>query len=176
MGLHDDIKKRIEDDAKDGKRVFALAQQQPFPFNKNLRLVYDHDTERDDLEELCRFGETVGMTSFDVRLWYANGPECQDRPGVLATFHPVVHKRDDGWKWIIETAIALAKELERWIWVTIGEDRWVRIMLGTDPTKERRRGEDDDETSPLFVNGEYQNDQYITTFSPTGDEHFVGCS
>lgn len=175
MAMIDDIKKRIEDDTQEGKRVFALARKESLPFNKNLRLVYDQKTKRDDMETLGRFGETVGMAAFDVRYWYANGADCQDRPGVLATFHPVIHKREDGWKWIIETAIALAKELERWIWVTLGEDRWVRIMLGDDPRKERRHG-DDDKTSPLFVDGEYQNDQYITTFSPTGEEHFVGCS
>ncbi len=84
------------------------------------------------------------------------------------------HKQPDGWQWICNTAITLAQDLDRWIWVTVGADRWARIIAGDDPRIARG---DDDTTGPQYdANGEYQNDQYVTAFSPTGEEHFVGCS
>ncbi len=136
----DDIKKRIAADAADAKRVFDLARAQPFLCNENYRLVYldRKHTKRDDTLTLLKFAETVNATNADVRQWYAIGETCRDRPGVLAVFHPLIHKQEAAWEWICNTAIALAKDLKRWVWVTLGEDRWARIVLGDDP-----RGEDD---------------------------------
>jgi hypothetical protein len=152
-------------------RILQAALQQPFPFNENYRLASSRD--RDDVKQLLIFAEKEGATCADVRLWYANGTEHQDRPGVLGSFHPLIHKTEEGWAWIIDTAEKLAKDLKRWIWVTLGEDRWVRIIVGEDPQEEQ---DDDNPTGALYVDGKYQNDQYITTFSPEGKEHFVGCS
>lgn len=143
-------------DRAEALRIFRLAAKEPFLFNENFRL------SPDDLGTLLEFAETAGATNADVRQWYANGLTYRDRPGVLASFHPLIHKREGEWPRIHEMAAALAKDLERWIWLTLGEDRWVRIITGPDPTD--------------AVNGRYQNDQYITAFSPAGEERFIGCS
>lgn len=168
------LKQILEQERNDGERVARLARARPdLPFNDTYRLAYRKSPARDDTRTLLTFAESVGALSGDCRRWYANGETCEDRPSVLATFHPLLYQPDGGWAQICETARALAKDLGRWIWVTRGEDHWVRILVGSDP----RDDDDDRPTGPMFnAEGKYQNDQYITTFSPDGKEHFVGCS
>jgi hypothetical protein len=161
------LEQRLEQEQLDTKRVFDLARTQSFPFNRNYRIVGS-----DQLQQLGEYIETVDARTFDVRYWYANGPVCEDRPNVLASFHPVIHKRDGEWDRIYRLAQDLAKDLKRWIWITVGEDRWARLILGDDPGDAS-----DTKTGPLYdANGKYQNDQYITTVGPNGEEIFVGCS
>ncbi len=146
------------------REVVKLALAQPFSFNRNYRI------SPEDLRTLLEFAEGVGATGPDLRLWYANGASCEDRDSAIATFHPMIHKMEGEWERICVTAKSMARRLRRWIWLTIGEDRWVRIMVGDDPDQ------DVEGIGPLFVNGKYQNDQFITTYSPLGEERFVGCS
>lgn len=174
----DDIKKKIEEEAVEAERVFRLAIEQALPFNQNLRLT--HGPKRKDTYALFEFIESIPHAdgAENARHWYANGPVCEDRPGVLAVFHPAIHKKDGEWDKIYKTAQAIAKDLKRWIWLTVGEDRWARISLGPDPRRDPDDVEDDEDTTGPQYNakGEYQNDQFITTMGPDGEEHFVGCS
>ncbi len=160
----DNIETRFQRAEVEAKRVLALALKHPLRCNETYRMAYD------DMTELLEFAKTVDATNADIRLWYANGPLCADRPGVISSFHPMLHKQPGVFAWICDRGQALAKFLERWVWVTIGEDRWVRIMVGPSPDDEDAR------PHPLYVDGKYQNDQYITTFSPNGEERFVGAS
>lgn len=169
MTAETEIKEIVTEEAgsqAEAKRVFQQAAREPFPFNENYRL------NGDDLRTLLEFAETTGATNADVRQWYANGLECRDRPGVIASFHPLIHKREGEWPRIHQMAKSLAMDLGRWIWLTLGEDRWVRLMTGPDPAILER----EEQPNPLLVNGKYQNDQFITTFSPAGLERFIGCS
>lgn len=163
-----DIENMVETEAEEGRRVFRLMKDLPLPCNDSYRLSHP------DLDQAIASIRQFDPQNLEFRRWYANGPTCEDRPNVLASYHPVIHKRDDAWKQIVETAIALAKDLNRWIWLTLGEDRWVRILAGHmphDPAWAERT------SGPLFnAAGEYQNDQYITCFAPDGREFFVGCS
>lgn len=172
MGAIDEIEARIAQEARQAKATFERARKETFVFNENLRL----DERRADTKALLNFVRALppeAEASAEVRRWYANGPVCEDRPGVLAVFHPAVHKREGEWERIYALAQQLAKDLERWIWITLGEDRWVRLILGPDP----RHEEDDESAGPLVDHaGTYQNDQSVTAVGPCGEEHFVGCS
>jgi len=125
----------------------AIMRADDLACNRTLRMTYA------DLQSVLERDP-------DARNWYANGPDCDDRPSVLASYHPLIHKRQ--WREIYDTAKTLAIDLRRWIWLTVGEDRWARIFIGQDPS--------DPDT------GRFYNDQWITAFSPTGEEKFVGCS
>lgn len=110
----------------------------------------------------------------DVRQWYANGLDLPtDRPGLIGLLHPQIHKSEGVWEAVIAAAIETAKRLNKWVWVTQGECRWVYVILGDAPVDEDSTGTN----SALHdIHGEWQNDQYITCFDPQGAEHFFGSS
>lgn len=159
-----EFEQRIAKTEIESKRVFDVIRKTRFPFNDTYRLQ-----ESDDFKNALIAAENAGAQNSHVLEWYARGPECRDRPTTLATFHPLIHKRE--WKRIHASAQALAIELGRWIWLTIGEDRWARILIGDDPMTVQPKF-----NPQLDAKGRYQNDQYLTCFSPTGKEQVIGAS
>jgi len=134
----------------------------------------DISANRDGFRIGARTGDTLPLMEAAgndaIREWYANGTLLPtDRPGLIGLLHPQLHKSKGVWKAVISAAIATAKRLNKWVWVTQGECRWVYVVLGDAPT-------DDTDSALTDINGEWQNDQYITCFDPDGKEHYIGCS
>lgn len=107
--------------------------------------------------------------------WYANGEAPEPRPGMVALFHPQYHKRD--WEKTANVLTAMAKALERWIWVCeCEESRWVMAMVGDPPPSD---GEDADGHPAWERHVRYSDrgsDQYIAAIAPSGEWKMLGLS
>lgn len=107
--------------------------------------------------------------------WYANGDPPEPRPGMVALFHPQFHKRD--WEKTADTLTAMARALERWIWVCeCEESRWIMAMVGDPPPGD---GEDADGHPAWERHVRYSDrgsDQYIGVISPSGEWRCLGVS
>lgn len=146
-------------------RTFTIGHDDLRPLLQHVETLADRRMPGRDAWFDAFMGDTTeyGASASSLLAWWSNGPAPAPRRGMLAMYHPQVHKRF--WSRIYREARRMAQALERWVWIVeANETRWMMLLLGDAP---------DDEQGQTDTTG---GDQYLACFAPDGTFHFVGCS